>query len=42
MLLKKKIMSKFVTDDIEISSDDSDKETSDEKNSDKENSIDEN
>ena len=29
-------MSKFVTDDIEISSDDSDKENSGEKNSDKE------
>ena len=33
MLLKKKKTSKFITDDIEISSDDSDSEKSDEKNS---------
>ena len=35
-VVKEKKMSKFVTDDIEISSDDSDKENSGEKNSDKE------
>ena len=33
---------KFVTDDIEISSDNSDEKNSDEKNSDEENSIEEN
>ena len=33
MLLKKKNTSKFITDDIEISSDGSDKEDSDKKNS---------
>ena len=42
MLLKKKMMSKFVTGDIEISSDNSDTENSDEKNSGEENSIEEN
>ena len=35
MLLRK--TSKYITDDIEISSDDSDKEDSDEENSDEEN-----
>ena len=34
MLLKKKKTSQFITDDIEISPDDSDKEDSDEENSD--------
>ena len=33
MLLKKKKMSKFITDNIEISSDDSDRANSDQKNS---------
>ena len=37
MLLKKKKMSKFITEDTEISSDDSDKKDSEEENSDKEN-----
>ena len=39
---EKKMMSTFVTDDIEISSNDSDKEKCDEKNSDEGNSIEEN
>ena len=37
MLLKKK-MPKYITDDIEISSDDSDRENSDQESSNKENS----
>ena len=41
MLIKKKT-SKFITDDIEISFDDSDKEDSDEENSDEKNSTEEN
>ena len=36
-LKKKKSIKKFVTDDIEISSDDSDEENSDKENSDEEN-----
>ena len=42
MLLKKKMMSQDITDDIGISSDDSDREDSNEENSDKENSNEEN
>ena len=38
MLLKKK-MPKYITDDIETSSDDSDRDDFDEENSNKENSI---
>ena len=37
MLLKEKIMPKYITDDIEISSDDSDREDSNEENSHEEN-----
>ena len=37
MFLRKKKMSKFITDNIEISSDDSNKEDSDEENSNEEN-----
>ena len=39
---KEKKMPEYITDDIEISSDDSDREDSNEENSDKENSIEEN
>ena len=42
MLLKKKKIPEFITDDIEISSGDSDREYSNEENSDKENSDEEN
>ena len=42
MFLKKKKMSEDITDDIGISSDDSDREDSKEENSDKENSDEEN
>ena len=38
MLLKKKKILDYITDNIEISSDDSDKEDSNEENSDEENS----
>ena len=37
MFLQKKNVSKFITDNIELSSDDSDKEDSDEENLDEEN-----
>ena len=37
MLLQKKNVSKFITDNIELSSDDSDKEDSDKENPDEEN-----
>ena len=38
-VVKERKMSKFITDDIEISSDDSNRENSDEENSNEENSI---
>ena len=41
-VVKEKKTPKFITDDIEISSDDSDKEDFDEENSDEENSDEEN
>ena len=41
-VIKEKKLPKFITDDIEISSDDSDQEDSDEENSNKENPNEEN
>ena len=41
-VFKEKVMPEYITDDIEISSDDSDREDSNEKNADEENSNEEN